>query len=421
MMSKLIYYPLALTFLVGVVFLILAFKAPGEKIYIRAIDGPKIQSKELIADTLAQKTQSDLFVEPAPNREVFWRIATPSSDTIYLIEYTQPFVFNEAGTYHIEAFNKLRKVGTSTVHVPEGQFVKFDISSNSLILGEELTAQDLSTVSAEKKRWRVTETGNDETLKELEDSTEFNWTAEITGDYTLYLEYLDAEGGVNFSESERIEVSPKQAPVAKSAPAPIPKRDPSAAEILADKEKQEEKNRRKQEQQQADARDTEKARKEKERKNRASMPSWYDHTTGAQFTAGPATPEDRRQVTFKSGMAVFTLIAKEDFALTSLHYWGNYNTGNVTINMQCLTCSDQKTLRAIKFLSGQGTDFAAERTVASGKGFVKGQTYKVTITMEKETELGFVKLGKMEWNDPYMELKFETQETPVYGLTFQKR
>lgn len=425
MMSKLLYYPMVLTFLTGIFFLMQTFEQSEERILYRNISADDKSGKDLLADTLSQNTKTDLFVLPSPEREVFWRIATPTADTLHLIEYTQPFAFNEAGTYHIEAYHKLRKVGASTVHIPESAFVKFELASARLIEGEALLARDVSTAKAEARRWRLTVATNDVSLNDPEDADEFNWTAAKNGDYTLHLEYLDAEGNVAFYESKDIEVIAKSAPVKTTAPTPKPKREASADEMLAAKQKQAEKDRLKKEKQEADAlrkkEEEEKARLEREEKDRASMPSWYDHSSGAQFTAGPTTPEDRREVTFKSGMTVFTLKAKADFALTSLHYWGNFNTGNVTIDMECLTCSTQKKLRAFKFLSGQGTNLANERSVASGKGFVKGHTYKVTVTMEEETELGFVKLSKLQWNDQYMELKFETSETPVYGLTFQKR
>lgn len=428
MMSKLIYYPFVLIFLSGIYFLMQAFDTPDEHIYYREIAAEDQSGKVLVTDTLRPKTKTDLYVQPAPSREIFWRIATPRADTLHYIEYTQPFAFDEAGMYYIEAYHKLRKVGASTVHIPAGKYIKFEISATRLTEGESLTAKDISTAKAEKKRWRITTSTNDVTLNDLEDIAEFNWTASKEGEYTLHLEYLDEDGQVALYESKNIEVLSKPAPVRTTTPAqvPVPKREASAAEILAAKEKQAEKDRLKKDKQEADARQKmeadEKARREKEEKDRASMPSWYDHTIGAQFTTGPITPLDRREVTFKSGMTAFTLTAKEDIALTSLHYWGNFNTGNVSINMECLTCSGaQKKLRAYTFLSGQGTNLANERNIATGKGFVKGHTYKVTVTMEKETELGFVKLNKLQWSDPYMELKFETSETPVYGLTFQKR
>lgn len=425
MMSKLIYYPLTLVFLVGVFFLVHAFDAPNGQIYYRDIAQDELSGTVLQDDTLAPNTRTDLFIQPAPKREVFWLVTTPAGDTVHFIESTQPYTFSQAGTYHVEAFHGLRKVGSSAVFIPEVAAVRIEIASSTIEVGGALVAFDKSTANADTKRWRLVKSGDDEAFISQEDKTEFSWSAHQKGAYTLYLEYLDGNGDLVFADSKEIEVFEKKAPVVRAPRTPSPKRELSAAELLA--AKQERENRDKLKKERADEaerkrlEDKERARQEKDEKDRASMPSWYDHTSGAKFTAGPVVPEDRRLVTFKSGSAVFTIAAKEDMALVSLSFWGNHNTGNVTVEMECLTCLSQKKLRKISFLTAQGTNFANERILSTGKGFIKGHTYKVMVTMEKETELGFVKLGKTQWNDPYMDLKFETPETPVYGLKFEKR
>lgn len=324
-----------------------------------------------------------------------------------LNDQVREWKFRDTGYYDVRAYEDMKEVGASILHVIDGD--RFDLqwgSDSILVHGVPFQFRDGSTNVA-SRHWMVRRAITDEEIASSED-TRFDWLAADTGTYVVRVKVETRSGKVQRDEKTvRVVLAPPEPiVVVKPVPLPLPKPQP-------------------------------KPWKPKDPPAPVSDPNspscFVSHKIeGTGFTVAVETPK-REQITKWSDEAtVFTFSPKYDCMFTGFDYFSKSDIDDIEISIECENplCVGTAS-RSIRRKGGYDAHSFAHLDFQGLPTMNKDFKYKITIKAKAPGKLGFFPINtnvfksqssgqSYKGKDGSLTFRNEDMHTCIFNLRFTR-
>ena len=376
------------------------------------------QDTDSLVDIRALNTMRDydLFIADneviGPDDSLTWQIRQldptgPIERDFELNERVREWRFRDTGYYEVRAFHRLKEVGSSIMHVIDGDRFEIDRGTDDhLIVGNGSRFVDRSTNVA-RRLWSVTDPATGAKL-DSSDAVAFEWTPIDTGSYLVHV-FVESGSGKEHEEEWMVIVDPlpPPEPIVEAKPTPAPK--PSEPKPWKPKEV-----------------------------TPAAAPvsngCFVNHKLdGSNFMVEVKVPKREQISRWSDEATVFTFSPKNDCMFTGFDYFSKAGIDNIRISIACETpgiCAG-KPAAEIKVKGGYDAHSFAridfQRLPIMNKDF----KYRITIKAEAPGQLGFFPIESDRFSstrsgssyngmDGTLRFKNESMETCVFNLRFTR-